>query len=241
MPISIDQLLIYLLIFLSEFVGTLVVFGSSAFFLPIAIRVLNKNQALGIMSFFQVISNLYKIPFFIRKIDWKIVTFFGLPSLLMVILGSKLTIGLNTYWFRIGLGIVLMLLVIFEVFKHIEIPKNPYIEMIGGMFSGFVSGLIGTGGAIRGFFIFSFHLPKDVLIGTYCFIDFSGDLVRFLIYANYGFLDAQAIKLIPGAIIATLIANILGLYVLKRIPLQYFKPILMTTIFVLALLMLFNL
>ncbi len=241
MVLSLNEIILYLLIFLSELIGTLVVFGSSAFFLPISITILTKNQSLGLMGFFQVISNIFKATYFIKKVDWRIALMFGVPSIIMVAFGSQLTARLDTSWFKIGLGLTLIFLLVLECLKHFQLPKNSFVEMIGGVISGFISGLIGTGGAVRGYFIFSFHLPKEVLIGTYCFIDFTGDLVRLMIYWQNGFVDGEFYKLIPGAIFTTLTANILGLYFLNKIPLKYFKLILMITLFILSLTLLLNL
>jgi uncharacterized protein len=232
-----DILVILLTIFLSELLGTIVVFGSSAFYMPVAINFLSKNQSLGLLSFFQVIGNTIKFLLTYKKIDWKIFGFFGIPSLLMVYIGSKLTVYINIETFRILLGIMLLVLVILEVFKQYKIPKNPLIELVGGVTSGFVSGLIGTGGAIRGYFIFNFNLSKEVLIATYCAIDYTGDILRMLVYYSNGFFDNKVIALIPLSIVAAVLGNIIGLKILKYIPIKLFYKFLLLVLFVLAVLL----
>jgi uncharacterized protein len=217
-----------------------VVFGSSAFFLPVVIHFMSKNQALGLMSFFQVISNTLKFGVFFRKINWKIVLYFGLPSLVLVGVGSYLAKFVDANLFRIILGWVLLGLVVLELLHNYQLPQNPVIEFIGGTISGFVSGLVGTGGAIRGYFIFNFNLPKEVLIATYCVIDYSGDTLRWLVYMNNGFLDNKVWSLAPWAVLATIIANIIGILILKYIPVALFKGMLILTLLVLSILMIFG-
>jgi uncharacterized protein len=232
-----DVLVILVTIFLSELLGTIVVFGSSAFYLPVAINFLSKNQSLGLLSFFQVIGNTIKFLLTYKKIDWKIFCFFGIPSLLMVYISSKLSIYINGDTFRILLGIVLLILVLLEAFKQYKIPKNPVTELSGGIISGFVSGLIGTGGAIRGYFIFNFNLSKEVLIATYCAIDYTGDVLRMLVYYSNGFFDSKVIALIPLSIVAAILGNIIGLKILKYIPIKFFYKFLLLVLFVLAVLL----
>lgn len=232
-----DNIIIILTIFLSELLGTIVVFGSSAFYMPVAINYLSKNQSLGLLSFFQVIGNTIKFLLTYKKIDWKIFLFFGIPSLLMVYIGSKLTVYINGSTFRMLLGIILIILVILELFKQYRIPKNPITELTGGILSGFVSGLIGTGGAIRGYFIFNFNLSKEVLIATYCAIDYSGDILRMIVYYSNGFFDTKVIALIPLSIVAAIIGNIIGLKVIKYIPLKIFNKGLLLVLLVLAALL----
>jgi uncharacterized protein len=232
-----DNLVILLTIFLSELLGTIVVFGSSAFYMPVAINFLSKNQSLGLLSFFQVIGNTIKFLLTYKKIDSKIFCFFGVPSLLMVYIGSKLTVYINGDTFRMLLGLVLLALVILELFKQYRIPKNPITELTGGIISGFVSGLIGTGGAIRGYFIFNFNLSKEVLIATYCAIDYSGDVLRMLVYFSNGFFDTEVMSLIPLSILAAVFGNIIGLKILKHIPIELFYKFLLLVLFTLAILL----
>jgi uncharacterized protein len=232
-----DNIVILLTIFLSELLGTIVVFGSSAFYMPVAINFLSKNQSLGLLSFFQVIGNTIKFLLTYKKIDWKIFCFFGIPSLLMVYIGSKLTVYINGNNFRMLLGFILLTLVVLEVLKQYKIPKNPVTEFVGGVTSGFVSGLIGTGGAIRGYFIFNFNLSKEVLIATYCAIDYTGDVLRMLVYYSNGFFDNKVIALIPFSIVAAILGNILGLKILKYIPVKLFYKFLLLVLFVLSVLL----
>jgi uncharacterized protein len=235
--INMDNLVILATVFLSELLGTIVVFGSSAFYMPVAINFMTKNQSLGLLSFFQVIGNTIKFLLTFKKIDWKIFFFFGLPSLLMVYIGSRLTVYVNGNTFRMALGGVLLALVTFELFKQYHIPKNPITELTGGIISGFVSGLIGTGGAIRGYFLFNFTLSKEVLIATYCAIDYSGDILRMLVYYSNGFFDSRVIGLIPLSIVAAILGNIIGLKILKHIPVKIFNKSLLLVLLVLAILL----
>jgi uncharacterized protein len=238
---SMNELIVIGMVFLSELIGTIVVFGSSAFFLPIAVNLIGKNASLGLMSFFQVISNTLKFGVFFRKINWNVVLWFGLPSLVMVGIGSYFTKQIDITLFKRLLGIVLMLLVVFEILHKYELPKNKFTEVIGGITSGFISGLIGTGGTIRGYFIFSFNLPKEMMIATYCIIDYSGDFLRFLIYLQNGLLDARVWYLAPYAVLATILANVIGIWSLKFIPVELFKSMVMLILLVLSLLMLLGL
>lgn len=236
-----NDLIVIGMVFLSELIGTIVVFGSSAFFLPLVVNLIGKNSSLSLMSFFQVISNTLKFGVFFRKINWNVVLWFGLPSLIMVGIGSYYTKQVDVLLFKRLLGMVLLVLVAFEILHKYELPKNKFTEILGGTLSGFISGLIGTGGTIRGYFIFSFNLPKEMMIATYCVIDYSGDFLRFLIYLQNGLLDSRVWFLAPYAVGATILANIVGIWSLKFIPLDLFKGVIMLTLLILSLFMLLGL
>jgi uncharacterized protein len=229
-----------IMVFLAEFIGTIVIFGSSAIFLPVVLRFLNKSQSLGILSFFQVISNLFKIGFFFKKIDYKVLLYFGLPSIIMVLISSRLSIYVDGTLFKMILGWILLILIGLETFKNVNLPKNHITEFLGGIISGFVSGLIGTGGAIRGYFLYNFKLSKEVLIATYCIIDLSGDFVRLLVYIYNGYFDSKVIYYLPFTILSVLIANILGITILKFLPIKLFNRIILITLFVLAISLILN-
>ncbi|MGL4758120.1 MAG: TSUP family transporter [Patescibacteria group bacterium] len=240
MFIESKDLLIYFLIFISELLGTVVVFGSSAFFLPIAIHFLSKNQSLGLLAFFQAFINPMKLFAFFKNIDWKVALIFGLPSVFMVILSSYIAQYVNAQQFRFWLGIILIILVLLEIFKNIRPPKNTFSEFFGGLISGFISGLLGTGGAIRGYFIFSFNLSKEALIGTYAFIDATGDFLRFFVYWSNGVVQSDIYKYFVGALLAAGLGNLLGVWVLKKVSINVLRPILIVTIFILSILLIFG-
>ena len=64
--------------------------------------------------------------------------------------------------------------------------KSKWIAITGGSLSGLLAGLIGLGGAIRGAFLVSFNLAKEIYIGTSAAIAMVIDLTRIPTYMFTG-------------------------------------------------------
>jgi len=90
------------------------------------------------------------------------------------------------------LGIFLIAFVLFS-WKNpkFKIKQTATNSAIGGAVSGFVAGLIGTGGAIRAAVLNAFQLKKEVYISTAATIALAVDLTRIPIYFASGFLSEK--------------------------------------------------
>jgi hypothetical protein len=91
--------------------------------------------------------------------------------------------------------------------------KNLYV---GGTISGFLAGLLGTGGAIRGITLAAFHLPKNIFIATSAVIDLGVDSSRAMVYLYNGYFDKKYIILIPFLILISVLGSAVGKWVLQR-------------------------
>ncbi len=82
----------YLLLFLSallaEIIGTIAGFGSSTVFLPLALLFLNFKTALVLVAFFHIFGNISRVSFFKHGLDRNLLTSFGLPSVILTIVGA---------------------------------------------------------------------------------------------------------------------------------------------------------
>ena len=64
------MIVFYILALLAEIVGTVGGFGSSLFFVPLAIHFFGFHRALGITAMLHLFSNVSKIALFREGIDW---------------------------------------------------------------------------------------------------------------------------------------------------------------------------
>jgi len=164
------EYLIYfiLLALLAEILGTVGGFGSSVFFVPIASYFLDFHSVLGVTAMFHVLSNLTKIGFFHKGIDKKLIISLGIPAVVFVILGAYLSQYIVTEWLELALSTFLVVLsLFFLIFKKVVIKPTTINSVSGGATSGFIAGLIGTGGAIRGITLAAFNLKNG---NFYCYV-----------------------------------------------------------------------
>lgn len=219
-------LLFYLLALLCEIIGTIGGFGSSVFFVPISSIFFDFKTVLGITALMHVFSNLSKIILFAKHTNWKLFLQFGIPSIVLVLMGSYLTRYIAFEHFDLVLGIFLIILSLFFLsLPKVRFRPNLANSIAGGSISGFTAGLIGTGGAIRGLFLSSYNLEKNIFIATSAMIDMGVDLSRSIVYVNEGYVKGTTWWYIPGLVVVAFTGSWIGKQILKKIKQETFQKI----------------
>lgn len=220
----------------AEILGTVSGFGSSLLFVPVAALFFDFKIVLGITAVFHVFSNLSKIYLFREGLDRNIALKLGVPAVAGVIAGALLA-GQT----RAETGELLMsgALVLFSVFllvsPHLKIQQTDRNLYGGGVVSGFLAGLVGTGGAIRGLTLVAFNLEKQVFITTSAWIDLGVDASRSVIYIANGFFSREHLVLLPALVIISLAGSWLGKQVLARTSQGFFRVIVLGVILAVSL------
>ncbi|MBD0835021.1 sulfite exporter TauE/SafE family protein [Aestuariibaculum suncheonense] len=220
------QYVFLLLALIAEVIGTVGGFGSSVFFVPIANFYFDFQTVLGITAVFHVVSNLSKIALFKKGIDKKLILYIGVPAVLFVIIGGVISKFLNVTFLELFLGLFLVSLsLLFLIKKNLIIKPHKKEAIIGGTLSGFVAGVVGTGGAIRGLTMAAFNLEKNVFIATSAIIDFGVDLSRTIVYFFNGYIKEDILIYIPFLVGIGILGTYLGKLLLNTISQENFKKI----------------
>ena len=140
-----------------------------------------------------------------------------------------------------ALGVLLIALsVVFFVGKH-KLTKLPtWASVILSGLSGFSTGFVGTGGAIRGLALSAMQLPKTSFVITSASIDILGDALRAVIYIRNGFMDWHQWFYIPILGLVAYAGAKLGKNILNKISQQQFEKIVSVFIFISGIMMLFK-
>ena len=112
---------------------------------------------------------------------------------------------------------------------------------LGGSISGFLAGVIGSGGAIRGLVLMAFELGKDTFIATSAAIDLGVDVTRAFIYILNGFVKTEILSLIPFFIAVSFFGSYTGKLILKYVSEKYFKYLVLVVVISSGLFELFKL
>jgi uncharacterized membrane protein YfcA len=228
--------LFLLLAFISEVLGTVTGFGSSILFVPVASLFFDFKTVLGITAVFHVFSNLSKIFLFRKGIDKKIVLKLGLPAVIFVVIGAYLTTFLPTRTIELAMNLMLILLALYLIFNfNRPIKKTDTNLYIGGTVSGFIAGIAGTGGAIRGITLAGFQLPKEIFIATSAIIDLGVDSSRAIIYLSNGYFQKEYLVLIPFLIVIGILGSYLGKLILIKTSEIIFRYLVLGVIILTAL------
>jgi uncharacterized membrane protein YfcA len=150
------------------------------------------------VAIFHLFGNLGRINFFRHGLDRKIIIIFGIPSILLSFLGASLVGTLSQDVLKVILRLFLIVISISFLFKPaLKFPTNLWTVILGRGISGFITGLVGTGGALRATFLTGFNLEKTKYIAAAAVIALGTDATRIPSYISQGFLTEQYYYHIP--------------------------------------------
>lgn len=218
---------------LAEILGTIGGFGSSVFFVPFAAYFLDFYSILGITAVFHVSSNVSKILIFKKGFDKKLVIKMGIPAVLFVILGAYLSQFIKSVALEGIMAVFLMMTsIVFLYKKNLILPANDINTIGGGVLSGLIAGLIGTGGSIRGIVLTAFHLSTESFIATSAIIDLGIDLSRSLVYIHNGFVHFHDLYLIPILLVVSFLGTWIGKKILNHFTKEQFRTVVLLLILI---------
>lgn len=220
------SLLFLVLALLAEVIGTIGGFGSSVFFVPLANFFFDFQTVLGMTALFHLSSNLSKIALFKKGIDRRLVLYLGIPAIVFVVIGGLLSSYLETRYLEIGLGVFLVLLsLFFLIFKKMKLKDGNREALTGGVLSGFIAGLLGTGGAVRGITMAAFNLEKNAFIATSAIIDFGVDFSRTIVYFFNGYITKTALIYVPALLVIGFVGTYAGKAIVNKMSQNRFRSI----------------
>ena len=234
-------MLFLLLAFIAEILGTIGGFGSSVFFVPIATSFMDFHNALGLTALFHVASNLSKIVLFRKGIDKRILLMLGIPAIVAVVIGAWVTRFMDTERLELFLGVLLIVLsLLFLLLPQLKVLPSARNAITGGILSGGLAGLLGTGGAIRGLALTAFGMSKEVFVATSAMIDLGVDMSRSIVYSSNGFISKETLELLPFLIIIGFAGTFIGRGILRKVPQKRFEKFVLILVLLIGVSMIFS-
>ena len=229
-------LLFFLLAFCSEVAGTVAGFGSSVFFVPLAGFFFDFHQVLALTSVLHVFSNAAKLVLFRSHVQWRLLLLLGIPSTVCVIVGAYLSTRLEFKYTELILGLFLIAFSAFFLIRpKVKLSPRPLNAVTAGGVAGFLAGVIGTGGAIRGLALGAFDLEKNVFVATSAAIDSGVDFSRMIVYLRSGFLAAESYWFVPVLLVVAFAGSYVGKLLLNKIRQESFRKIVLVLVFLIGL------
>jgi uncharacterized membrane protein YfcA len=205
------------LAFVSEVIGTVSGFGSSILFVPVASLFFDFKTVLGITAVFHVFSNLSKITLFRKGIQRNVAVKLGIPAVIFVLIGAGITTVVPTKNLELMMSVMLLVVAFYLMVNFKKSLRQTDLNLyLGGVASGFLAGVAGTGGAIRGIVLAAFQLPKDIFIATSALIDLGVDFSRAVVYTSNGYFKKEFLFLLPFLIIISFAGTYTGKLILKK-------------------------
>lgn len=233
----IQYALLALLTIFASIIGTISGFGISTIMIPIMGLFYPLHLSLLFVAIIHLFGDIWKVIFFKKGVNWRLILLFGIPGILFSYLGATLSTGSSEVLLKRLLGGFLLLYVLYLFRKQTwKIPANERTSIVGGSFSGFFAGIFGVGGAVRGAFLSAFNLPKETYIFTSGMIALFIDVTRITTYFSEGTQISQSmatllVLLIPLSLLGAFLAK----KIIDRVPQQYFRLVLAALLGLIAL------
>jgi uncharacterized protein len=124
---------------------------------------------------------------------------------------------------------------IFLLRPQVKLSPRPLNAVTAGGAAGFLAGVIGTGGAIRGLALGAFDLEKNVFVATSAAIDSGVDFSRMIVYLRSGFLMAESYWFVPILLLVAFAGSYAGKLLLNKIRQESFRKIVLVLVFLIGL------
>lgn len=220
------SIVFFVTVFLAEIVGTLAGFGSSTILLPIALLFFNFKTALVLVACAHLFGNISRAAFFRVPLAWRILVYFGTVGVISTIIGALFVTHINQDLLKGGLGIFLIAYGLFA-WLHPSFKMSPTKPnmLLGGASSGVLTGLIGTGGALRSVFLTAYNLPKSQYIGTAAVMAIAVDGARIPLYLKNGLLEKGHFWMLPMLFLLASAGALVGKQLTNKISQAMFERI----------------
>ena len=110
-------LLFFIIAFLTIIIGTVAGFGTSIVFLPIALFFVDFKTALILVAVAHLSGSIGATIFFRHGLDKRLILLFGVPSIILTILGAYLVVYLPQNILEVSLGVFLLIFSIYSFLK----------------------------------------------------------------------------------------------------------------------------
>lgn len=206
-------LLLFIVGFISAVISGAAGFGGALVLLPILTSIVGVKTAVPILTIAQLFGNASRVWFGRRELKWKPIFFFLLTAIPFSIFGSYLFTDIDSHKIKFGIGIFLIVLVIYRRagIKKIRLGTNGML--FGGALTGFLSGLIGSAGPLGAAFFLELNLTAVAYVASEAFTALIMHLTKTIVYQKYALIGIT--ELYYGIFIGT--AMILGSWVGKKL------------------------
>jgi uncharacterized protein len=183
-----------------------------------------------------VSSNVAKLLFFGKHVRIRLLLWLGVPSVAAVIAGAYLSTKLTFRFDQLILGLFLVAFSLLLLCKpSANISATKFNAISAGGVAGFLAGLIGTGGTLRGLALAAFDLEKGVFVATSAGIDSGVDFSRMIIYLRSGHLAPNSFVYVAGLLVIAFAGSYLGKLALGHVNQKYFRQIALSFVLLIGL------
>jgi len=233
----VENLFVLVLTLIASTVGTMTGFGTSTILVPTLSLQFPLTETLLFVGIVHWFGDIWKMLFFKRGANWKLIILFGITGIIVSFIGARLAGLFPEEILQRMLGGFLLAYVVFVwVNPKWKLPKNNTNALVGGGLSGLFSGIFGVGGAVRSTFLSAYNLDKSVFLFTSGAIGFLIDSSRIVGYFSGGIrLTDYSMPILLAAVVVSLIGAYFAKHVVNKIPQEKFRLVIAIALFLVGI------
>ena len=221
--------------FVSSFVSSIIGFGGGMLLLGVLALNFSGSVIIPLHAIIQLGSNLNRLVFFKFNVKWNIIIPFSLGCIIGVPLGGFFSLSINE-------NIIKILIALFIIINTISrIPAlNQNRLFFTGIFSSFLSTIVGVTGSLISSVIQSYKLQKSEYISSCAFLLFTQHFLKCILFGLLGFAFIDYFLLIFLVIIAGIFGTYFGKFLILKIPEKILLYVIKFILIVISLNLLIN-
>ena len=213
-----DLLIIFAISFIAATISGAAGFGGALVLLPVLTGIVGIKAAVPILTIGQIFGNASRTWFGRQELKWQPILFFLVTAIPLSILGSYLFTDIDPKKIKIGIGIFLILLVVYRRLKIQKISLGNKGMFIGGGLTGFLSGLAGSAGPLGAAFFLGLNLTPTAYIASEVFTALSMHLTKTIVYNKYSLIGLNEIYYGLFIGVAMILGSWTGKKIIEKLP-----------------------
>lgn len=208
-----DMLIIFAVSYLVATISGAAGFGGALLLLPVLTGIVGIKAAVPVLTIGQIFGNASRVWFGRNELKWKPILIFLLTAIPLTIIGSYFFSYADKKKIKVGIGIFLILIVVYRRMQPEKMVLGKKGMIIGGGITGFLSGLAGSAGPLGAAFFLGLNLTPTAYIASEAVSALALHLTKTLVYNSFSLVGTK--ELYYGLFIG--IAMIFGSWTGKRI------------------------
>lgn len=235
-----DSIILTILSFFTAMMTSIAGAGGGTVLLAAMLQFMNPAQAIPVHGVVQLMSNLSRIWFLRKYLNWDIILKFSILLPFGIYIGLQIFQNINSENIKNLIGFFILLALVFQNLKNtrnIKISSNVYLLI--GFLTGILNILVGVIAPLLAVIVRQSILEKKSIVGTLGFFGFVGNLTKIVGFSFIGFSFYEYFDTFLMIIPATLIGSRVGQLLLNQISNKFFTILFQVILVGLAIRLLF--
>ncbi len=221
--------------------------GAGLFVVPVMAAVFGGRPSTGLLLPMLIMADAFAVWYYNRHAEWKHVLRLLPWAIAGVILATLTGNMIKGETFTLFISITVLVSIVLIVWNDIskrknqKIPEHWVFSALVGIAGGFATMIGNAAGPIFSIYLLSMHLPKNNFIGTRAWFFFIINLFKVPLHIfAWQTITWQTLLFDFSVLPAIIVGVVLGIFIVKKIPEQAYRLIVIVTIIIAAGLMLFR-